>query len=260
MLHIEHNTGMAPALTHHHNAYEILFIQEGAIHIHIRGRTLEAGEGTLVFLSNLEEHAVTVIRMPYDRYFLTVPAPLADAWLRSPALLSIFKNRPAGFRNTVDVREMGEEIRRLFEEILSESKLCDPFGEMCAKSLLTLLLAKVFRLRSEAFPYNPQTSGTAIDIQRYLDAHLTEPLSISSLAKRFFLSPDYLSHLFKKATGYSPKQYITFSRLALARSLVGEGLSVKEAAGRAGFTDANHFIKQFRTRYGDTPGRAAKRG
>ena len=91
-------------------------------------------------------------------------------------------------------------------------------------------------------------------VQSYIEEHFAEPLSISDLAGRVFMTPCYLTHRFKDATGYSPKQYLVLHRIAYAKELLAESsLPVSEVAFRAGFTDVNNFIRTFKRDAGDTP-------
>lgn len=99
-----------------------------------------------------------------------------------------------------------------------------------------------------------------LEAQAYIDAHFCEALPLKKLARRFYISPSYLSHAFRDWTGYSPKQYIMLSRLSYARELLlttGDGVAA--VAARCGFGDVNNFIRSFRQETGLTPA-AYRRG
>ena len=53
-------------------------------------------------------------------------------------------------------------------------------------------------------------------VQNYIHEHYSQELSVELLASIVFLSPDYLSRLFKKATGKSLYQYIRQFRMEKA--------------------------------------------
>lgn len=258
MLHVEHNLGDAPSEVHYHNTHEVIFVVRGEIRLTLHDQSMDVPEGSLVFLSNLEEHAVSVLREPYERYFFTLSAQSADQWIRDPALLSILKLRPPGFQNAVAVGPIAGQVQQLFEALLHESTTAQPYAQESMRSLLVCLMVLLYRHAPGAFPFDPHTSKAAHAAQRYIDQHFTEPLAIPEVAERFFISPSYLTHQFKRLTGYSPKQYIMLSRLAMAHDLLRQGMPVEEAARRSGFSDINNFIRKFRARYDITPGVARR--
>lgn len=97
----------------------------------------------------------------------------------------------------------------------------------------------------------------------FISAHLAEPLTVETLAAQACLSPSAFSRAFRERTGRSPYQYVKEKRLDRARHLLGEQcLGVTDVARAVGYTSVSHFIKEFRGRFGETPGgyAAAQRG
>ena len=95
---------------------------------------------------------------------------------------------------------------------------------------------------------------------RDLEAHFAEPLTVAELAARFYVSPGHLAHSVRALAGYSPKQYLRLLRLSYAKELLETTeASVAEIALRSGFSDVNNFIRAFRLRYGEAPGRFRRR-
>lgn len=89
----------------------------------------------------------------------------------------------------------------------------------------------------------------------YITAHLAEPLTVTELARQVSLSPSAFSRLFREVTGDSPYQYVKEQRLLRARDLLGQGrLGVTDVARTVGYPSLSHFIKEFRSRFGSTPG------
>ena len=69
----------------------------------------------------------------------------------------------------------------------------------------------------------------------------------------------YLTHLFKKQVGYSPKQYILLNRLSYAQELLETTqLQVSQVALQCGFGDVNNFIRAFREWFGVSPSQFRK--
>jgi len=91
------------------------------------------------------------------------------------------------------------------------------------------------------------------EVLRYISAHLSEELSVDSLAKQFYLSRYYLMHRFKAVTGYTLHQYISQKRLLLAGELIRQGVPVMKAAEQAGFTEYSTFLRSFRSTFHVSP-------
>ncbi|MEC5160086.1 MULTISPECIES: AraC family transcriptional regulator [unclassified Janthinobacterium] len=64
-----------------------------------------------------------------------------------------------------------------------------------------------------------------------------------------------LSRDFRLLFGTSPYRYLTMRRLDLVRALLLQGLSLAEAALRAGFSDQSHMTRHFGKTYGMSPAR-----
>lgn len=88
----------------------------------------------------------------------------------------------------------------------------------------------------------------------YVRDHIGEPLTVSDLAERAFMSPSAFSHLFRDVTGRSPYQFVKEMRLTRARELLIENeCNVTEISKAVGYRSTSHFINEFRERYGTTP-------
>lgn len=91
-------------------------------------------------------------------------------------------------------------------------------------------------------------------ILAHLDTHYQEELSRTELANLGYVSPDYLSRLFKKHTGKSLAQYITQKRIDAAASLLlTTRMPVNSIAMQVGFSSFAYFSKVFKDVHGMTP-------
>jgi AraC-like DNA-binding protein len=89
----------------------------------------------------------------------------------------------------------------------------------------------------------------------YVRDHLAEPLTVDALAAEVCLSPSAFSRVFRERTGRSPYRYVKEARLDWARQLFDEGHpGVADVSRSVGYTSVSHFIKEFRIRFGSTPG------
>lgn len=91
-------------------------------------------------------------------------------------------------------------------------------------------------------------------ITRYLQEHLSQEVSLSVLAERFHLNPQYISQLFKNEIGVGFLVYLTNIRMERAKHLLlSTSLSVAEVAEQSGYGDYRVFTKVFKKSEGITP-------
>ena len=88
----------------------------------------------------------------------------------------------------------------------------------------------------------------------YINAHLSEPLTVETLAAQVNLSSSAFSRRFRELTGKSPYQFVKETRLERARELLLERrLRVSDVSVAVGYASMSHFTKEFRARFGTTP-------
>ena len=98
---------------------------------------------------------------------------------------------------------------------------------------------------------NPCTVG----VIRYMQQNFTGELHLSDVAQRFFISPEHLSRMLKKETGFGFSEYLNLLRLQHAENLLQQSnkLSIAEIAAQCGFNDSNYFSVKFKKQYGISP-------
>lgn len=80
-----------------------------------------------------------------------------------------------------------------------------------------------------------------------IENSLASPLSLAELARRVYVSPEYLRQLFRKEFGESITAYVIRRRIELAaRLLRATGDPIKEIAAQAGFPNEYYFSRVFR--------------
>ncbi len=90
-------------------------------------------------------------------------------------------------------------------------------------------------------------------IEKFIDEHISEELSLDVVAENFGMSKHYLCHLFKKNTGYTVIQYVKHKRLCLAKEYYISGRNLLEAATMAGFKSYSNFYRAYCSEFGKAP-------
>jgi AraC family transcriptional regulator len=88
----------------------------------------------------------------------------------------------------------------------------------------------------------------------YIQAHLAQELSLTTLAAVAQTSPAHFARLFKHATGLAPHQYVITCRMAHAKRLLAEtDVPLIDIGLQVGCADQSHFTALFRTHVSLTP-------
>lgn len=89
----------------------------------------------------------------------------------------------------------------------------------------------------------------------YLNKNYNKKISLEQIAHNMYLSPVYISKIFKEETGESPINYLIKIRLERARDILikSDNSSIKSIANRVGYEDVYHFSKLFKKYYGVSP-------
>jgi two-component system response regulator YesN len=91
-------------------------------------------------------------------------------------------------------------------------------------------------------------------IKDYINEHYYEPITLNMIAENIYLSPSYISDLFKKQTGENITDYLAKVRIEKAKILLKD-LQIKsyEIGEMVGYKDPAYFSKVFKKVVGVSP-------
>lgn len=245
---------------HTHEFPEIGIILSGQGLYHLNDEYVPVSEGDVLFFNPGIGHE-SVIRAPEDcrMEFFVGFSDVAFNGMR---------------RNHIELKDGGNilhtkgrtrrAIFRICEEMEKENIARRPGRYFMLKSYLVQLLLIIVReqleqvepLEGREFEYGGKKE-TAEQIADYLDEHYAEKISLDQIAENMYLSPFYISKIFKSEIGESPIHYLIRIRLEKARELLEKKpeLSISDVAERVGYEDVYHFSKLFKKTYGVSPSR-----
>jgi AraC-like DNA-binding protein len=92
-------------------------------------------------------------------------------------------------------------------------------------------------------------------VARYVREHIAEPISAESMADLAGMSLAHFSRVFKKASGLTFSEYLTLTRIDVAKHrLRTTGDTIDEIARVSGFENVAYFHRVFKRKTGVTPG------
>lgn len=101
-----------------------------------------------------------------------------------------------------------------------------------------------------------EETRTVMDtIVSYIDKNLDKEITRENLAELVYLTPDYISKLFRRKTGMSFGEYIQRRKIQEAQNLLeNTDMSIGDVALCVGFSSFSYFSKTFKKITGMTPG------
>lgn len=251
--------------TKFHNCCEIYYSIAGGKQFSIEGNLYDVQPGDVFFINENEQHCLTnIVRDVHERILIFIhPEFLQKHSTDQTDLQYCFSYRELEFSHRIS---MSEEQKKQFMYFMHRLSLAKDFGQDIldhAEFLeLIVFLNRIFFRNCQSGAAEEKTSGKHHDkiysILSYINQHLTEELSLNSLAEQFFISPSYLSVIFKKETGTTINKYITSQRVIAAKARLSEGYSVTETCEMCGFGDYSNFLKIFTKTVGISPKKYAQ--
>lgn len=247
---------------HHHDFYEIYLFLSGRVHYTVETRHYQLLPGDILLISPQELHQPVISRddqAPYSRIVIWMSAE----FMRN--IGSVYSCDPAWCfdvhspDHTNLVRLDTAERKPVFDlamGIVQQDNASDQYGGLLASAQLTELLVYLNRHRPIDTHHSEQESTLSNTLQAvvgYINAHLTESLTLDRLAEYHYISKYHLAHTFQQAMGTSVCRYITQKRLILAKQLLLENASLCQIHKRCGFNTYSSFYRAFRAVYGIAP-------
>lgn len=143
------------------------------------------------------------------------------------------------------------ELAKLME---ADDRQSDLFGESIAHALKLHMLRLHAANRQVSRPENGAGKVEVAKVQRFVEEHLDEPLTLTRLAGAADVPVHHLIAGFRQVLGTSPARYVLCQRMRRARWLLAHSaMALADVAYSCGLSSQSHLTTTFRKETGLTP-------
>lgn len=245
---------------HHHDFYEVYYLIRGEVEHWVDGRIIRMQAGDLLLINPKELHRpiVTSDTQVYERIVL---------WINKEYLETLFSDRmnlsrcfdtespnhthlirPSYSERPVLTARLSEMVREYYSRELG--------SDLSVYGLFLQFMVQLNRIaqKEQVQPEEGQKLSPLVEnVLSYISEHLAEPMTLESIAVRFYVSKYYLSHAFSREVGVSVYRYVLLRRLLMARQLLTAGENAGQVCRSCGFSDYTSFYRAFKSEYGISP-------
>ena len=243
---------------HYHDFNKIIIFIKGNVTYMIEGKAYKLKPWDLLMIGSGQIHKPIIDPTEeYERFIIWFDPSMVSKHSRDHTNLLMCFDLAA--RRQINLLRISDEplvkVKNIVRELI-EAESEPAFGHDILKSALLLQLLVILNrafVLEEADTQDILFDKNITEILTYINQHLSEDLSISSLASRCFLSKYHLMRKFKSYTGYTLHQYILQKRLYMAKSMLSKGETMTSISQRAGFNDYSTFVRAFKKEFGLSP-------
>ena len=248
----ERNHSINMEFPHFHLYYEMMILLSPKAYHFVKGKRYDIVANDIVLLPPSTLHQSEYLPGPPSDRIIIGFLPPRSAGYYEPGyqrLLSIFDE------NSPILRFHREQQNAIFQPLNELAEACQNERDRSVRDLMihtkfTDFLTRLYLARGNN-QYAPNVQNgikeKIYNIANYIQTHYCEDLSLKQLADCFYVSPYYLSHLFKEVTGYTVVQYIQLTRIKNAQFLLlNSDTRITQIAAQTGFSSFSQFNRVFR--------------
>lgn len=244
---------------HYHDFNKILILLNGDVSYTIEGRSYQLSQNDIVFVNAGEVHKPVIESdAPYERIVIYVSPDFLTSYQKGDAdLNTCFKQAHKEQSHVLRIKSFANSrLNGSIQKLEASLHDKDFANELYHEILFLEFMIELNRASlCDAISYirNTAANKTILSVIEYLNAHLTEDISIDTLAEQFFLSRYYLMHAFKEETGYTIGNYLATKRLLLAKEMIATGRPITEVCYACGYKNYSTFSRAYKKTFGKAP-------
>lgn len=259
LLYVSKNKAVEDGVKHAHDFLELTYILSGKAKYRIEGKEYILTAGDLL-IGNAGRHhqfiAGQLQEAPVEFYI-----GVCDLHFRDMQPDSILL--PDGGPILHCEAELRQELNQLCQLMAAEYQTQNSGRYFMLKAYLMQMILLILReirgeKKEEQKGYIFESNNKHYIVKKiisYLNENYASRISLDQIAHNMYLSPVYISRIFKEETGQSPINYLIQIRLEKAKEILADSGcgSIKEVAGMVGYEDVYYFSKLFKKYYGMAP-------
>lgn len=156
------------------------------------------------------------------------------------------------------IMKANDEIQRKFHELLEEKNKNDEYTNRVMRNIVEYILLYLSRNSNKL-----KIDNKDLNIEYalgYIHKNFMENITIEEISRMCNYSVSHFSKKFKKVTGKTFVRYLNDVRLSYAENILERGeWVITELAYDSGFGSVRNFNREFRKKYGCSPGEYKKR-
>lgn len=243
---------------HDHDGYELILFLSGEANIMVESEEKKMEKGELILIPPYTFHGVRVKDIEqYERIVLNfrsgVLEQIGDA---ETDFVSFFCPQGAAKFQLIALPDNHLDEMVSLLQALSDSLNQKQFGHaVLSKAYLAEFLVKVasYTKKYSSTEYENIMSPIVKAVISFIEENIYNELSVEIIAGNLHHNSDYVSRVFKNATGGSLKYFINAKKIALAQQLLREDHSPYDVCFMLSFNNYSSFSRCFSKHIGLSP-------
>ena len=247
---------------HWHEEFEIAYVTQGSVTVHINKMqyTLSSGEGIFISAHTLHSFSIQGSEkaiMPNIVFFLVLLYGSRESiywqkYIKPLSLESAFTHIFLSPKNIWQAQIL-TCAKDAFLSLTNEEYGYEFYVRYLLSKIILLVLQN-FHSTTQLQHKNQMDINRTRQMLSYIQTHFTEHLSIAQIAESVFVSQRECIRCFKNVIRITPMQYIIEMRIQKAKTLLLEtDMRIIDICINCGFEDQSYFTKIFRKKTGLPP-------
>ena len=236
----------------HKGQLELLLCLSGSCLIIIDGKPNKVSTGDIVIYNSNSYHQECADQSSNFSLYCIAAKGIRVPGLANDCILK--KDAP----KTVRTGDSFFLFEMLFSRIYDLVRIDNFLDASLIDNYLHALICEVLSLqenkKNDVPPSSDSKSSIVDQIYNYLSENYTDRITLQTISDYLSFSPDYISHIFNEASGYSPMQYVNALRIGSAQmQLIETDDRIADIAMDVGFNNIGNFNRAFSNFAGSTP-------
>ncbi len=152
-------------------------------------------------------------------------------------------------------KEQGQRIASLLNDCMVLCETLPLDNRALSVNCYNILMSFLSGVHTRRVERDPLYARYLVPVIKEIEINYPLDLTVEDLSRKAYITPQYLSRLFRRFLGCSTYEYLTSYRISKAKELLitDVRLEVQDVSRRTGFSDPSHFIAVFKKITGMTP-------